>query len=69
MKLRNLEDSLLQALSSVKGNILDDETVMGSLERLKNEAKEIQKKMKSAVLSLVLVTHALLVLFTARVTR
>ena len=48
VKLRNLEDSLLTSLSGVKGNILDDETVMNTLETLKNQSLDVMSKMAEA---------------------
>ncbi|ORZ40908.1 dynein heavy chain [Catenaria anguillulae PL171] len=43
-RLRHLEKSLLQALNESKGNILDDDNVIATLEKLKKEAREIQDK-------------------------
>ncbi|KAB8270794.1 dynein heavy chain, N-terminal region 1-domain-containing protein [Aspergillus minisclerotigenes] len=43
--LRQLEKRLLQALNESRGNILDDDNVIETLETLKNEAAEISKKM------------------------
>jgi len=48
VRLRSLEDSLLSSLSAVKGNILDDEAVMSSLETLKKEAADITTKMNAS---------------------
>ena len=45
VRLRQLEDGVLNALAEQRGNILDDETVMVSLERLKREAGEVQLRM------------------------
>lgn len=42
--LRQLERSLLQALNESRGNILDDDRVIETLERLKMEAGEISAK-------------------------
>ncbi|KAL9102708.1 MAG: hypothetical protein Q9163_002170 [Psora crenata] len=42
--LRGLEKRLLQALNQSRGNILDDDVVIETLETLKNEAAEISKK-------------------------
>jgi len=36
-----LEDNLLNALSNVQTNILDDEKVIATLEKLKKEAGEV----------------------------
>ncbi|KAI8328287.1 dynein heavy chain [Blakeslea trispora] len=44
LKLRHLEKSLLQALNESKGNILDDDKVINTLETLKKEAAEITRK-------------------------
>jgi dynein heavy chain 1 len=44
LKLRHLEKSLLQALNESKGNILDDDKVIDTLETLKKEAGEITRK-------------------------
>ncbi len=35
--MRELEDSLLQALANVKGSILEDENIISVLETLKKE--------------------------------
>jgi len=43
--LRGLEKRLLQALNESRGNILDDDVVIETLETLKKEAAEISKKM------------------------
>ncbi|KAG9253399.1 dynein heavy chain, N-terminal region 1-domain-containing protein [Emericellopsis atlantica] len=43
--LRQLEKRLLQALNESQGNILDDDNVIETLEKLKNEAAEISDKM------------------------
>jgi dynein heavy chain 1, cytosolic len=44
VRLRQLEKALLNALNESKGKILDDDSVIATLEKLKNEAKEVQKK-------------------------
>ncbi|KAJ3032718.1 hypothetical protein HDV00_007194 [Rhizophlyctis rosea] len=46
LRLRHLEKSLLQALSESKGNILDDDNVLATLETLKQEAAEITSKVE-----------------------
>ncbi|XP_015784706.1 dynein heavy chain, cytoplasmic isoform X1 [Tetranychus urticae] len=46
VKLRQLEKSLLQALNDAKGRILDDDNVISTLEKLKNEAAEIFRKVE-----------------------
>ena len=43
--LRQLEKRLLQALNESRGNILDDDNVIETLETLKKEAAEISRKM------------------------
>ena len=43
--LRGLEKRLLQALNQSRGNILDDDVVIETLETLKDEAAEISRKM------------------------
>jgi hypothetical protein len=43
-RLRHLEKALLNALSESKGRILDDDSVITTLERLKTEAKEVAEK-------------------------
>ena len=45
--LRQLEKRLLQALNDSRGNILDDDNVIETLETLKNEAAEISAKMSN----------------------
>ena len=47
-RLRRLERMLLQALNESRGNILDDENVIQTLETLKNEAAEITAKAAEA---------------------
>ncbi|TRY53342.1 Dynein heavy chain [Cryptosporidium tyzzeri] len=42
VQLRECEDNLLLALSNVKGNILEDETIINTLEVLKKKAQDIQ---------------------------
>lgn len=41
VKLRELEDSLLDALNNVQGSILESETVIGTLETLKTQAAKV----------------------------
>ncbi|CAJ0586752.1 unnamed protein product, partial [Mesorhabditis spiculigera] len=43
-RLRQLEKALLSALNESKGKILDDDSVIGTLEKLRTEANEVQKK-------------------------
>ncbi len=45
VKLRSLEDQLLTSLNEAKGNILENDQVLSSLERLKKEAAEVTAKM------------------------
>lgn len=44
VRLRQLEKALLGALNESKGKILDDNSVIATLEKLKNEAKEVSRK-------------------------
>lgn len=44
VRLRQLEKALLAALNESKGKILDDNSVIATLEKLKNEAKEVSRK-------------------------
>lgn len=44
VRLRHLEKALLAALNESKGKILDDNSVIGTLEKLKNEAAEVARK-------------------------
>ncbi|KAJ3019014.1 UNVERIFIED_CONTAM: hypothetical protein HDU68_010891 [Siphonaria sp. JEL0065] len=46
LRLRHLEKLLLQALNESRGNILDDDNIMETLETLKQEAAEITKKVE-----------------------
>lgn len=46
LRLRQLEKSLLQALNDAKGKILDDDSVITTLETLKKEAEDISKKVE-----------------------
>merc|ERR1719193_2940621 len=46
LRLRQLEKSLLQALNDVKGRILDDDSIIATLETLKKEATEISQKVE-----------------------
>jgi dynein heavy chain 1 len=48
VKLRELEDSLLDALSNVQGSILESESVISTLEKLKTEASKITEEMKKS---------------------
>ena len=44
--MRQLEDSLLDALSNVQGTVLESESVISTLEKLKTEASKITEEMK-----------------------
>lgn len=44
LRLRHLEKDLLQVLNEAKGRILDDNTVISTLETLKKEAAEVSRK-------------------------
>eukprot|EP00928_Gymnodinium_smaydae_P025254 TRINITY_DN20180_c0_g1_i4.p1 TRINITY_DN20180_c0_g1~~TRINITY_DN20180_c0_g1_i4.p1 ORF type:complete len:4280 (-),score=1133.62 TRINITY_DN20180_c0_g1_i4:296-13135(-) len=44
VKIRQLEDDLLQALSSVKGSILEDVKVIATMEKIKKESSEIEEQ-------------------------
>jgi dynein heavy chain 1 len=46
MRLIQLEKSLLQALGEVEGNILDDDSIISTLERIKTESRDIESKME-----------------------
>lgn len=46
LRLRQLEKSLLTALNEVKGRILDDDSIISHLEKLKKEAGEIARKVE-----------------------
>ncbi|XP_071963522.1 cytoplasmic dynein 1 heavy chain 1-like [Antedon mediterranea] len=46
LRLRHLEKSLLQALNDVKGRILDDDSIITTLETLKKEAADVTKKVE-----------------------
>ncbi|CAH0758045.1 unnamed protein product [Diatraea saccharalis] len=46
LRLRQLEKSLLQALNDAKGKILDDDSVIATLETLKKEADDIGQKVE-----------------------
>ncbi|EAR94592.2 dynein heavy chain, cytoplasmic protein (macronuclear) [Tetrahymena thermophila SB210] len=48
VRLRELEDSLLDSLSNVTGSILDNESVIGTLEKLKSEATNVQREMEQS---------------------
>jgi dynein heavy chain 1 len=58
VQLRQNEDELLTLLSKVRGNILEDDTVLGALEGLKKKASEIDQAIQSAESDLELVHEA-----------
>ena len=45
VKMRELEEQLLHALSKVEGSILEDVKVIATLEKIKKESSEIQEKL------------------------
>lgn len=47
LRVRELEDSLLYALSNVEGNILDNDAVITTLETLKTQAAEVAREVES----------------------
>jgi hypothetical protein len=47
--MRELEEKLLLELSSVQGNILDDDTIIVSLEKLKKETAEVSAEARGTV--------------------
>ncbi|KAK9422351.1 putative Dynein heavy chain [Seiridium unicorne] len=47
VRLRKLEDNLLQALNESEGELLENDNVIGKLEALKKEAAEISAKMSN----------------------
>jgi hypothetical protein len=62
LRLRQLEKSLLQALNDAKGEILDDDSVVTSLETLKQEASEINNSLAPVQRVLIQVEPTLTVL-------
>ena len=48
LRLRQLEQELLQSLNAAKGSILDDDLVITKLENLKREAGEVMQKVEDA---------------------
>ncbi|GAW79183.1 hypothetical protein PGO_021530 [Plasmodium gonderi] len=48
VKIRELEESLLLELSNVKGNILDDDNVISTMEKLKVQAAEASREVSIA---------------------
>jgi dynein heavy chain 1 len=45
VRLRFLEKSLLQSLIEARGNLLDDDTILSTLEQLKRESTDIASRM------------------------
>ncbi|KAF4734531.1 hypothetical protein FOZ63_013206, partial [Perkinsus olseni] len=52
VRIRELEDGLLHALSNVTGSILDDEAIVSTLETLKCEAAEVAEEASKADVNL-----------------
>lgn len=48
MKLRRLEDKLLEALNNVQESILESELVITTLQKLKTEASNVTEEMKQS---------------------
>lgn len=68
LRLRQLEKSLLQALNDAKGKILDDDSVITTLETLKKEAADIGQKVEETdkvIAEIETVSHQYLPLSTA----
>ncbi|CCI40158.1 unnamed protein product [Albugo candida] len=57
-KLRELEDSLLQQINNVQGNILDDNSVINSLEAMKAEAAQITSQVSDTQVTMKSVEQA-----------
>jgi dynein heavy chain 1 len=47
-RLRDLEEKLLLELNSVTGNILDNDSIILSLESIKKEAQEVADEVRGA---------------------
>jgi len=58
VQLRELEKALLNALNSVKTNILEDDNVMNTLENLKNKSSVVAEKMADSEKVMEQVTNA-----------
>ncbi|XP_055310948.1 dynein heavy chain, cytoplasmic isoform X4 [Sitodiplosis mosellana] len=68
LRLRQLEKQLLQALNDAKGKILDDDSVITTLETLKKEAADIGQKVEETdkvIAEIETVSHQYLPLSTA----
>jgi dynein heavy chain 1, cytosolic len=63
VKLRNLEKSLLNALSQSEGNILDNDHIISTLETLKNEAAEVTAKVAETDIVMEEISSSLVFLF------
>jgi dynein heavy chain 1 len=48
VKLRRLEDKLLEALNNVQESILESELVITTLQKLKTEASNVTEEMKQS---------------------
>ncbi|POM80188.1 Dynein heavy chain, partial [Phytophthora palmivora] len=57
-KLRELEDSLLQQINNVQGNILDDDRVINALESMKAEAAQISQQVAETETTMAIVETA-----------
>ncbi|KAF1777758.1 P-loop containing nucleoside triphosphate hydrolase [Phytophthora cactorum] len=57
-KLRELEDSLLQQINNVQGNILDDDRVINALESMKAEAAQISQQVAETETTMAIVEEA-----------
>ncbi|TDH68981.1 hypothetical protein CCR75_000940 [Bremia lactucae] len=57
-KLRELEDSLLQQINNVQGNILDDDRVINALESMKAEAAQISQQVAETETTMAIVEKA-----------
>ncbi|KAI9911312.1 hypothetical protein PsorP6_009030 [Peronosclerospora sorghi] len=57
-RLRHLEDSLLQQINNVQGNILDDDRVINALESMKAEAAQISQQMDETESTMAIVEAA-----------
>ncbi|GLD93495.1 hypothetical protein PINS_up002087 [Pythium insidiosum] len=57
-RLRDLEDSLLQQINNVQGNILDDDSVINALESTKAEAAQISRQVEDTQVTMATVDAA-----------
>jgi dynein heavy chain 1, cytosolic len=57
LRLRRLEKDLLNTLSSTQGGILEDDTVLASLERVQSEAADILRKAKETAQVIAEIEH------------